>query len=228
MPEGAPASLSFLPDLAHLTAMDEDLPEDNKLRRELPRGRGSGSNPQNRFESLRIERDDDYDDSEDAPIRTQFLRDNSKTLIAYNSSPDIGFEASINPYRGCEHGCAYCYARPFHEFLGFTAGLDFESRILVKERAPELLRKELSRLSWKPRVLELSGVTDPYQPVERSLRITRRCLEVLAECRNPVQLITKNDLICRDIDVLAELARYQAVCRRAVHYHARPRSCESA
>ncbi|MCZ7555365.1 MAG: PA0069 family radical SAM protein [Bacteroidia bacterium] len=185
---------------------DEKIPPSRKLTR----GRGSGSNPRNRFESIRIERDSDYDDSEDAPIRTQFLRDDSKSVIAYNTSPDIGFEASINPYRGCEHGCTYCYARPFHEYLGFSAGLDFETRILVKEKAPELLRRELGSASWKPRVLELSGVTDPYQPVERALRVTRGCLEVLAECRNPVQIITKNDLICRDSDLLSELARYQA------------------
>jgi DNA repair photolyase len=211
MPMGTLSCLSFFADSIHFTAMNENLPENTQQSRQLPRGRGSGTNPHNRFESISIERDNDYDDREDVPIPTQFLQDNSKTLIAYNNSPDIGFEASINPYRGCEHGCAYCYARPFHEYLGFSAGLDFETRILVKQRSAELLRKELSKTAWKPRVLELSGVTDPYQPVEKALRITRSCLEVLAECRNPVQLITKNDLICRDIDVLAELARYNAV-----------------
>jgi len=185
-------------------------PSDDSSSPRRNRGRGSETNPANRFETIRVERDAEYDDSEDSPIPTQYLRDDSRSIIAYNSSPDIGFEASINPYRGCEHGCIYCYARPFHEYLGFSSGLDFETKILVKETAPALLRAELSRSSWKPRPLELSGVTDPYQPIERRLRITRGCLEVLAECRNPVQLITKNDLICRDIDLLVDLARYNA------------------
>ncbi|HEY0455689.1 MAG TPA: PA0069 family radical SAM protein, partial [Verrucomicrobiae bacterium] len=125
-------------------------------------------------------------------------------------SPDVGFDASINPYRGCEHGCIYCYARPTHEYLGFSAGLDFESRILVKERAPELLRKELASPKWKPQVLAMSGVTDCYQPIERKLGLTRRCLEVLAEFRNPVGIVTKNHLVTRDIDVLSELAQFNA------------------
>ena len=120
------------------------------------------------------------------------------------------FESSVNPYRGCEHGCIYCYARPTHEFLGFSAGLDFESRIMVKEDAPELLAKELSSPRWKPQTLVMSGVTDPYQPVERRLQITRRCLEVLARFRNPVAIITKNQLVTRDLDLLGELAEHQA------------------
>jgi DNA repair photolyase len=132
-------------------------------------------------------------------------------VIAYNDSPDVGFDASVNPYRGCEHGCVYCYARPFHEYLGFSAGLDFESRILVKEEAPELLRRELSAAKWKPQALAMSGVTDCYQPAERRLEITRRCLAVLAEFRNPVAVITKNELVTRDIDILQELAAHQAV-----------------
>jgi DNA repair photolyase len=119
--------------------------------------------------------------------------------------------ASLNPYRGCEHGCIYCYARPFHEYLGFSAGLDFESKIMVKEDAPELLRRELSSPKWSPQVVFMSGVTDCYQPVERKLKLTRRCLEVLAEFRNPVFIITKNQLVTRDIDVLSELARHNAV-----------------
>jgi DNA repair photolyase len=122
----------------------------------------------------------------------------------------VGFETSLNPYRGCEHGCIYCYARPTHEYLGFSAGLDFVSKIMVKEDAPELLRKELSSPKWQPQVIFMSGVTDCYQPVERKLKLTRRCLEVLAEFRNPVGLITKNQLVTRDKDVLGELARHQA------------------
>lgn len=143
-------------------------------------------------------------------MRTQFLRDLSQSIISYNDSPDIPFRASLNPYRGCEHGCAYCYARPTHEYLGFSAGLDFESRIMVKENAPELLRSELSAKNWQPQWLAMSGVTDCYQPVEKQLRITRRCLEVLAEFRNPVGIVTKNRLVTRDIDLLGELARHQA------------------
>src|SRR6202040_3497516 len=122
---------------------------------------------------------------EEQPLpRTIFLRDHSQTIIARNDSPDVGFEASVNPYRGCEHGCIYCYARPTHEYLGFSAGLDFETKIMVKERAPELLREELSSARWKPQVIAMSGVTDCYQPVERRLKLTRGCLEVLADFRN--------------------------------------------
>ncbi|HEY5600040.1 MAG TPA: PA0069 family radical SAM protein, partial [Candidatus Manganitrophaceae bacterium] len=140
---------------------------------------------------------------------TRFLPDASRSVIAYNNSPDVGFEASLNPYRGCEHGCAYCYARPTHEYLGFSSGLDFETRIMVKENAPDLLRKELSSPAWKPRPLAMSGVTDPYQPIERKKRLTRKLLEVLLEFRNPVIIITKNSMVARDIDLLAELARFQ-------------------
>ena len=122
----------------------------------------------------------------------------------------MGFDTSINPYRGCEHGCIYCYARPTHEYLGFSAGLDFESKIMVKMDAPELLEAELSSPKWKPQVIVMSGVTDPYQPVERKLRITRKCLEVLAKFRNPVAIITKNRLVTRDADFLGELASYNA------------------
>ncbi|HYG22253.1 MAG TPA: PA0069 family radical SAM protein [Verrucomicrobiae bacterium] len=172
--------------------------------------RGTLLNPVNRFEQIAMERDENWNPDEDPLPQTRFLRDKSQTIIAYNDSPDIGFEASINPYRGCEHGCIYCYARPFHEYLGFSSGIDFETRIMVKEDAPELLRKELSSRKWKPQVIAMSGVTDCYQPVERKLRLTRRCLEVLAEFRNPAGLITKNALVTRDIDVLSELARHHA------------------
>jgi len=145
---------------------------------------------------------------EDDPApRTVFLRDTSRSVIARNDSPDIPFELSLNPYRGCEHGCIYCYARPTHEYLGFSAGLDFETRIMVKADAPLLLREALSGASWKPAPVAIGGVTDPYQPVERRLRLTRRCLEVFWEFRNPVSLVTKNHLITRDIDLLGEMAR---------------------
>src|SRR6188472_2344913 len=132
--------------------------------------RGAVFNPANRFEALHVEWDpveDTGDEEARAPLRTKFYRDHSSSIIARNNSPDVGFDASINPYRGCEHGCAYCYARPTHEFLGMSAGLDFETHILVKEDAPALLEKTLRAPSWQPEVIALSGVTDPYQPVER-------------------------------------------------------------
>jgi DNA repair photolyase len=175
------------------------------------KGRGASWNPQNRFEKLEYVRDEDapLEDEESTP-GTVYLRDPTRTLIATNDSPDVGFEASINPYRGCEHGCIYCFARPTHEYLGFSAGLDFETKILVKEDAPSLLWDELNSKKWEPKTLAISGVTDPYQPIERKLRITRGCLEVLAEFRNPVGIITKNHLVTRDADVLSELASFNA------------------
>jgi DNA repair photolyase len=173
--------------------------------------RGAGGNPPNRFEKLHLEPDEDWNPEDDPHPRTQFFRDQTSTIISYNDSPDVGFEASINAYRGCEHGCIYCYARPFHEYLGFSSGLDFESKIMVKEDAPKLLRSELLSSKWSPKVIAMSGVTDCYQPIERRLKLTRGCLEVLAEFRNPVAIVTKNNLVTRDIDVLSNLARFNAV-----------------
>ena len=172
-----------------------------------PRGRGASQNPLNRFERIEVEMEVPGPER----VETQILRDGSRSVITRNDSPDVGFELSLNPYRGCEHGCIYCYARPTHEYLGFSAGLDFETRIMAKPDAPELLRKELSSPKWKPKTLAMSGVTDPYQPPERNLEITRRCLKVLAEFRHPVSIITKNELVTRDIDVLSELAAHNAV-----------------
>jgi len=180
-----------------------------KNKNQHARGRGAGNNPPNRFERLFYEHGDDHEHDPDYPD-TVLLKDNSRTVIAYNDSPDVGFDASINPYRGCEHGCVYCYARPTHEYLGFSAGLDFETKIMVKENAPELLREQLAARKWQPQVLALSGVTDPYQPSERHLKLTRKCLEVLSEFRNPVGIVTKNHLVTRDIDLLSELARHKA------------------
>lgn len=171
-------------------------------------GRGAAANPKNRFERIEVE-PAEPDPDEPRPD-TVYLRDHSRSIIAANSSPDIGFDASINPYRGCSHGCVYCFARPTHEYLGMSAGLDFETKVLVKEEAPALLRKQLSSLRWEPKVLSMSGVTDCYQPVEKKLRVTRGCLEVLAEFRNPVAVVTKNHLVTRDIDLLSDLARHAA------------------
>jgi DNA repair photolyase len=174
------------------------------------RGRGAADNPANRFERLHYEPDSEGDPRDQPAPTTQFFRDSSRSIITQNHSPDVGFETSINPYRGCEHGCVYCYARPTHEYLGFSAGLDFETKIMVKEDAPDLLRRELSSPRWQPKTLSLSGVTDPYQPVERRLQLTRRCLEVLAEFRNPVGIVTKNHLVTRDLDILSALAQHDA------------------
>src|SRR5712672_2671267 len=181
------------------------------------RGRGASWSPANRFERLHVDlTDPDVVDvgceTEDTPRRsTQYFRDGTRTIITRNASPDVGFETSLNPYRGCEHGCVYCYARPSHEYLGFSAGLDFETKIMVKEEAPELLRQQLSSRAWKPQLIALSGNTDCYQPAEKKRQLTRRCLEVLLDFRNPVVIITKNHLVTRDIDILSELARYDCV-----------------
>ncbi len=193
------------------------------LSRAFARGRGTSQAPPNRFEKLSIAWEpevqagvapDGDPESSPRPLKTTFYEDDSQTIITHNDSPDIGFNASLNPYRGCEHGCAYCYARPTHEYLGFNAGLDFESKIMVKKRAATLLEKALGKPSWKPTPLACSGVTDCYQPVEKALEITRACLAVLARLRHPVGIITKNHLVTRDCDHLATLAAYRA---SAVH-----------
>jgi DNA repair photolyase len=189
-----------------------------ELTSKMRPGRGAVRDLPNRFEKLAMDLDPDVvqadPDAEGEALpnpKTTFLEDSSESIIVRNNSPDLGYGAGINPYRGCEHGCAYCYARPYHEYLGFSAGLEFETKIMVKRRAAELLRRELSAPKYVPEVLGMSGVTDCYQPAERHFRITRSCLEVLAEFRNPVTIITKNFLVTRDLDVLKELAEYQAV-----------------
>ncbi|MEA3212457.1 MAG: hypothetical protein QOE70_5514 [Chthoniobacter sp.] len=187
--------------------------EDPKPMLKSPPARGSAANLPNRFERLAIELDPEAlvdEDGEPIAVRTQFFRDDAQSIIAWNDSPDIPFRAGVSPYRGCEHGCAYCFARPTHEYLGFSAGLDFESKIMIKQRAPELLRREFSKKSWKPQVVAMSGVTDVYQPIERRLGLTRACLAVFAEFRNPVAIITKNHLVTRDLDLLRELAQFHA------------------
>src|SRR6056297_3475673 len=182
------------------------------------RGRGTVDSPANRFEETSVVQDAAAweeiarVDPEFEPLRpkTETLEDHSQSIITSNRSPDIGFSHSLNPYRGCEHGCSYCYARPYHEYLGMNAGIDFESRLMVKSRAPELLEETLARPSWKPVPLACSGVTDCYQPIEKKLEITRSCLRVLADFRNPVGIITKNALVTRDLDLLSRLAKFDA------------------
>lgn len=174
-------------------------------------GRGAGLNPPNRFEQLHVEADPDCPEDERPNPRTQFFYDATETLLTKNDSPDVGFRYGLNSYRGCEHGCAYCFARPYHEYLGWSCGLDFESKILVKLRAPELLRRELSSPRWRPEPIAMSGATDCYQPAERHFKLTRACLEVCAELRHPIFIITKNALVTRDLDLLRELARHDCV-----------------
>jgi DNA repair photolyase len=175
-------------------------------------GRGTTLNTVNRFDSQKIVMEpydgEEFEEGERPLLRTEFLKDSSKSIVAENDSPDIPFRYSINPYRGCEHGCAYCYARPTHEYLGHSAGLDFESKIYVKQEAPKLLREKFMSRSWKGEQITISGNTDCYQPVERRFKLTRACLEVMAEFRNPVSMITKNALVTRDIDVLSEMAAW--------------------
>ncbi|RYZ65403.1 MAG: radical SAM protein, partial [Proteobacteria bacterium] len=158
-------------------------------------GRGASSNVTNRFSKLTYEptpedHDNYLEEGGPAKLKTEILTDHSKTVLTENNSPDIGFRFSVNPYRGCEHGCAYCYARPTHEYLGYSAGLDFESKIFVKEKAPELLAEALMKKSWQCEPIAMSGVTDCYQPLERTKELTRGCLEVLNRFKNPVYMIT--------------------------------------
>jgi len=174
-------------------------------------GRGADRNPANRFDAASHRAGPDYDPADEVAPATEVRADTTRSILSWNESPDIPFACSVNPYRGCEHGCIYCYARPYHEFLGYSAGLDFETKLLVKRDAPTLLRAELSKPSWQPQVVNLSGVTDCYQPIERHERVTRGCIAVLCEFRNPTTVITKNRLVVRDLDLFQELARHQAV-----------------
>lgn len=175
------------------------------------KGRGAAHNPKNRFKETEMVYDIDEQTGQLEKPKTKLLTDHTKDVISRNQSPDIPFDVGLNPYRGCEHGCVYCYARPTHEFLGMSAGLDFESKIVVKYNAPELLKKRLADKKWKPQTLVMSGVTDPYQPIEKKLKITRLCVEILAECHHPLAIITKNYLVTRDIDYLSKLAENGAV-----------------
>jgi DNA repair photolyase len=181
------------------------------------KGRGAVSNRTGRFEATATERvHDGWDgsmseagdpqDAKPAKLRTSVAIDSSRTVIARNQSPDVPFDRSVNPYRGCEHGCVYCFARPTHAYLGLSPGLDFETRLTAKPTAPDQLRRELARRGYKPETLALGTNTDPYQPIEREMRITRGILEVLAEFNHPVMIVTKSDLVTRDLDILGPMA----------------------
>ena len=173
-----------------------------------PRGRGATSNASGRFESLAREAFDDGwndDDASPTPLRTTVTAEKARTIITRNDSPDIGFDRSINPYRGCEHGCIYCYARPAHAYMGLSPGLDFESRLFFKPDAARLLEGELAKRFYRPATIHIGGNTDPYQPQERTLRVTRQLLEVLSAFRHPLSIITKSALIARDLDILGPM-----------------------
>lgn len=172
------------------------------------KGRGAGSRPANRFArtSQAIVHVEGIDEPLEEARPTRYLVEEPRTIVNRVTSPDLPFAHSLNPYQGCEHGCAYCYARPTHEYWGYSAGLDFEQVILIKRNAPELLRKRLRSPGWKAEPISISGATDPYQPIERRERITRQVLQVALEFRQPVSLITKNALVLRDLDLLRELA----------------------
>ncbi|MCA9185408.1 MAG: PA0069 family radical SAM protein [Planctomycetales bacterium] len=185
------------------------------------KGRGAQVRPGNRFERVHYQIDlehfDCVDIEEDGYVErlrampTEYYFDETQSIIAENNSPDIPFRYSLNPYRGCVHGCAYCYARPTHEYLGFDAGLDFETKVMVKRDAPRLFRDWLARDAWQPELIAMSGVTDCYQPAERHFRLTRGCLQVASEARQPIGIVTKNALVVRDADILREMASCDTV-----------------
>ncbi len=171
---------------------------------DVRRGRGSLTNPAGRFEAEARIAFDDEDDLE--PLKTQVTHETARSIITRNTSPDLGFDRSINVYRGCEHGCSYCFARPTHAYLGLSPGLDFETRLFAKTNAPELLEKELAKTGYQPRTMALGTNTDPYQPIEKHYQLTRRVLDILARTGHPVSIVTKSHLVTRDIDILAPMA----------------------
>lgn len=181
------------------------------------KGRGAQTQPANPYLPIQCEEDfsDVADDeellAERSRPKTVYLTDESQSIVSTNNSPDVPFRYSINPYRGCLHGCSYCYARPTHEYFGLSAGLDFETKVFVKPRAAELFREFLVKPTWQPELIAMSGVTDCYQPAERDFQLSRACLEVAAECRQPIGIVTKNALVTRDIDLHTELAKWRAV-----------------
>ncbi|SON54685.1 putative Fe-S oxidoreductase [Hartmannibacter diazotrophicus] len=180
------------------------------MRADLRRGRGAGLNPSSRFEPLQtIGFDDGWNDPDEIlpPLKTEVQVEWARKIITRNESPDISFDRSINPYRGCEHGCIYCFARPTHSYMGFSPGVDFETRLFVKPNAAELLERELGAPSYQPKVIAMGTNTDPYQPIEREYKITRQVLEVLAKTSHPVMIVTKSALVTRDIDILAPMAK---------------------
>jgi DNA repair photolyase len=183
------------------------------VSRDRRRGRGTVSNATGRYEPLaRVAFDDGWQGLEELPpFKTTVIADSTRKIITRNDSPDISFDRSINPYRGCEHGCVYCFARPTHAYLGMSPGLDFESKLFMKPNAPELLERELSAPSYAPKTIAIGTNTDPYQPIERQYKIMRRILEVLEQAGHPVGIVTKSALVLRDLDILARMAKRNLV-----------------
>src|SRR6202040_498133 len=183
------------------------------IERERRRGRGAQSNDSGRFETeARVAFDDGWQSLEELPpFKTTVAADTARKVITRNDSPDIGFDRSINPYRGCEHGCVYCFARPTHAYLGLSPGLDFESKLFAKPNAPELLERELSASGYVPKMIAIGTNTDPYQPIERRYEVMRRILEVLERVGHPVGIVTKSALVLRDLDILARMAERNLV-----------------
>ncbi len=206
--------LEAIAALAH--AGDAEPVPEAAMPRQCRRGRGAGLNPPVRFEQASAEPFDDgwrtlTDFAELPPLPTTLIRDASRSAISWNTSPDIGFDRAVNPYRGCEHGCIYCYARPTHAYLGYSPGLDFETKLVFKPGVAELLDKELRKPGYVPRTLALGSNTDPYQPVERTLQLTRAVLEVLDRFNHPVSIVTKSAGVLRDLDILTDMARRRLV-----------------
>jgi len=206
---GAAMGLPVLSQVVFVLILFYSLGMKDDVLRNRAKGRGASSNQQGRFEAhARVAVDDGWARDEDLPVlRTQVSQENARSLVTYNRSPDLPFDRSINPYRGCEHGCIYCFARPSHAYLGLSPGLDFETRLVARPNAAQVLRRELGAKSYKVAPIAIGTNTDPYQPLEKTHEITRACLEVLRDARHPVAIVTKGSLIERDIDILGDMAR---------------------
>src|SRR5207248_11612109 len=210
IPPMARSSALRIPAASHEAPGDDFSPAIDRERR---RGRGALSNATGRYEpKARLVFDDGWQSLEELPpFATSVTVDATRKIITRNDSPDIGFDRSINPYRGCEHGCVYCFARPTHAFLGLSPGLDFESKLFVKPEAPRLLERELSAAGYQPRTIAIGTNTDPYQPIEREYRVMRGILETLERCGHPVGIVTKSALVLRDLDILKRMAERNLV-----------------
>ncbi len=215
-------------ELAAFDRPDIDAPPEPRAKSRARKGRGAATNPAVRFDTVSTEPvDDEWPSSLEAlgelpPLPTTLIRDASRSVISWNTSPDIGFDRAVNPYRGCEHGCVYCYARPTHAYLGYSPGLDFETKLLFKPDVAALLERELRKPGYVARPLALGSNTDPYQPIERTLKLTRAVLDVLERCGHPLSIVTKSATVVRDVDILSPAGEAQSGAGLAVGHHTRP------